>query len=205
MKKLTLIILSFLCYQFSIAQNTFEKFDIADWAEIAVPNTLELQSGIYKEIIDAKKHYFSLNAERVVFQQNGVNNGENLKTYARIIIRKDLTNENLPDLNTTSITNQDLSDVNDIYKSEIYALENNTTFPVEITKWNKVKITTLNNNKAFTFSYIRQMGNNPKTYSEVYVFWKGYNQYMLNIEYRLNDSQLWKSDLDKAVSTFKLK
>ena len=192
-------------FQISFAQTNWDKINLGNWGEIKMPSSMEIQSGIYKKVLDNAKRHFSVNAERIVFQQKGVNDGKNLETYARIIIRTDFTNENLPNLNTTNFTSQDISDLNQMYKSQVYEVANNTTFPAKIIKWNGVKIVTLNGNKAINYSYVRQMNGKPQTYSEFYVFWKGSKQHSLNIEYRINDTSIWKSDLDKAVQTFKLK
>lgn len=205
MKSVTTIFLTLLMFQVGIAQTNWDKIDLGNWGEIKMPNTMEVQSGSYKKILDYSKRHFSINAERIVFQQKGVNDGKNLETYARIIIRTDFTNENLPDLNTTNLTSQDIADLNQMYKSEVYEVANNPTYPAKIIKWNEVKIVTLNGNKAINYSYVRQMGSNPQTYSEFYVFWKGNRQHTLNIEYRIKDSSMWKSDIDKAVQTFILK
>lgn len=205
MKSITTIFLTFLMFQISFAQTNWDKINLGNWGEIKMPSSMEIQSGIYKKVLDNAKRHFSVNAERIVFQQKGVNDGKNLETYARIIIRTDFTNENLPNLNTTNFTTQDISDLNQMYKSEVYELANNTTFSAKIIKWNGVKIVTLNGNKAINYSYVRQMNGKPQTYSEFYIFWKGNKQHTLNIEYRINDTSIWKSDLDKAVQTFKLK
>ncbi len=205
MKSITTIFLTFLMFQISFAQTNWDKINLGNWGEIKMPSSMEIQSGIYKKVLDNAKRHFSVNAERIVFQQKGVNDGKNLETYARIIIRTDFTNENLPNLNTTNFTSQDISDLNQMYKSQVYEVANNTTFPAKIIKWNGVKIVTLNGNKAINYSYVRQMNGKPQTYSEFYVFWKGSKQHSLNIEYRINDTSIWKSDLDKAVQTFKLK
>ncbi len=205
MKSITTIFLTFLMFQISFAQTNWDKINLGNWGEIKMPSSMEIQSGIYKKVLDNAKRHFSVNAERIVFQQKGVNDGKNLETYARIIIRTDFTNENLPNLNTTNFTSQDISDLNQMYKSQVYDVANNTTFPAKIIKWNGVKIVTLNGNKAINYSYVRQMNGKPQTYSEFYVFWKGSKQHSLNIEYRINDTSIWKSDLDKAVQTFKLK
>ncbi len=205
MKSITTIFLTFLMFQISFAQTNWDKINLGNWGEIKMPSSMEIQSGIYKNVLDNAKRHFSVNAERIVFQQKGVNDGKNLETYARIIIRTDFTNENLPNLNTTNFTSQDISDLNQMYKSQVYEVANNTTFPAKIIKWNGVKIVTLNGNKAINYSYVRQMNGKPQTYSEFYVFWKGSKQHSLNIEYRINDTSIWKSDLDKAVQTFKLK
>lgn len=205
MRLVTTILLTFLMFQVGFAQTNWDTIELGNWGEIKMPNTMEVQSGNYKKILDYSKRHFSINAERIVFQQKGVNDGKNLETYARIIIRTDFTNENLPNLNTTNLTNQDIEDLNKMFKSEVYEVANNPNYSAKIIKWNGVKIITLNGNKAINYSYIRQTKGKPQTYSEFYVFWKRNRQHTLNIEYRLNDSSKWKIDLDKAVQTFKLK
>lgn len=205
MKVNTAIVLTFLIFQVSLAQNNWDKIELGNWGLISMPNTMEVQSGNYKKIIDYSKRHFSVNAERIVFQQKGVNDGKNLDTYARIIIRTDFASEEFPDLNTTEITSQDIADLNQMYKSQIYDVANNPTYPAKITKWNGVKIVTLNGDKSINYSYVRQMNGKPQTYSEFYIFWKGNRQHTLNIEYRIIDSDKWKSDLEKATKTFKMK
>lgn len=205
MKSIITLFITSLIFQVGLGQNNWDKIDLGNWGEVKMPNTMEVQSGNYKKIIDYSKRHFSVNAERIVFQQKGVNDGKNLDTYARIIIRTDFATEDFPDLNTTEITSQDISDLNQMYKSQIYEVANNPTYPAKIIKWNGVKIVTLNGNKAINYSYIRQMNGKPQTYSEFYTFWKGKRQHTLNIEYRIVDSTKWKSDLEKCVETFKLK
>jgi hypothetical protein len=205
MKSIITLLITLLVFQVGFGQSNWDRIDLGNWGEVKMPNTMEVQSGNYKKIIDYSKRHFSVNAERIVFQQKGVNDGKNLETYARIIIRTDFTTENLPDLNTIEITTQDISDLNQMYKSQIYEVANNPTYPAKIIKWNGVKIVTLNGNKSINYSYIRQMNGKPQTYSEFYTFWKGNRQHTLNIEYRIVDSTKWKSDLEKSVQTFKLK
>lgn len=205
MKKSILFLFAFMLIQTAVCQENWDKIDLGNWGEIKMPSSLEVQSGNYKKIIDHQKRHFSVNAERIVFQQKGVNNGKNLDTYARIIIRTDFANENFPDLNSTEISSQDIADLNQMYKSQIYEVANNPTYPAKIIKWNGVEIVTLNGNKSINYSYVRQMNGKPQTYSEFYIFWKGNRQHTLNMEYRLVDSYKWKSDLEKSVQSFKLK
>lgn len=204
MKKSTLTLFAFIfLFQFSYSQENWDKIDLGNWGFVKMPKTMEVQSGNYKKILDYSKRHFSVDAERIVFQQKGVNSGKNLKTYARVIIRTDFTSETLPNLNTIEITSQDISDLNSMYKTEVYEVANNPTYPAKIIRWNGVKIKTLNGNKCINYSYIREM-KGKQTFSEFYVFWKGNKQHTLNIEYRISDSNIWKYELEKCVKTFKL-
>lgn len=183
----------------------WDKIDLGDWGKIELPNSMEIQSGIYKKVMDYSKRHFSLNADRVVFQQKGVNNGTSLDTYARVIIRTDYSANELPDFNTMEVTASDLDELNNMYKTELSNAKNESQFPFKIIKWNDVKIITLNGNKCINYSYIRQLNGKPQTYTEFYTFWKGNKQHTLNVEYRLNDKDKWKSDIDKCVQTFEIK
>ena len=204
MKKTTLTLFAFIfLFQFSYCQENWDKIDLGNWGFIKMPKTMEVQSGNYKKILDYSKRHFSVDAERIVFQQKGVNSGKNLDTYARVIIRTDFTSETLPNLNTIEITSQDISDLNSMYKKEVYAVANNSTYPAKIIRWNGVKIKTLNGNKCINYSYIREM-KGKQTFSEFYVFWKGTKQHTLNIEYRISDSNIWKHELEDCVNTFKI-
>ena len=204
MRKLSIYLLIILLSSQSIsAQSNWEKIKINNWGIIAIPNSMEVQSGLYKKIADKAKQEFSVNAERVVFQQKGVNKGENLNTYARVIMRTDYGTETLPNLNKEILNANDISDLNSVYKAQLNELSTNSKYPAKIIKWNSVKIITIAGQKCINYSYIRQMGNNPQTYSEFYIFWKGKNQYTINTEYWIRDSEKWKTDISKSINSFK--
>lgn len=187
----------------SIAQNKSEKIYLSNWGYIELPVNMEVQAGIYKQIVDISKLQFSINSDRVVFQQAGVNIGTNLNTYARVIIRTDFGTEILPDLNNISLTVGEVKELNDMYKYQLYKVSANTTFPAKIIKWNNLKVISLNGNKCLNYSYIRKMGDNPQTYSEFFIFFKSRNQHTLNIEYRITETERWKSILNSCVNSFR--
>lgn len=205
MKKFTLLFAILILSSFKTNQNDWEKINLGSWGAINLPTSMEVQSGNYKKMVDEMKKEFSINADRIVFQQKGVNEGKNLNTYARVIIRTDYGTEILPNLNTEILTQKDLNDLNSMYYSEVQDFARNPKFPSKIVKFNKVKITLLNGNKCINYSYIREMGTNPQTISEFYIFWKGKNQHSLNIEYRIKDFEKWKADLNKCLASFKFK
>lgn len=193
-----------LIFQSAIAQSSsLEKINLGNWGIINLPKSMEVQSGIYKKIVDEAKKEFSVNAERVVFQQKGLNQGNNKQTYARVIIRTDTAQENFPNLSTEKVTPKDLTDLNQSYKSQTYEVANNPTYPAKIISWNNLKIVTINGQKCLNYSYTRKMGNNPETYSEFFIFWKGKKQHTLNIEYRINETAKWKTELVNCVNSFK--
>lgn len=204
--KIYLYLLLCLIAQSTIAQNSsLEKINLGNWGFINLPKNMEVQSGIYKQTLDKAKKEFSVNAERVVFQQKGLNEGNNKQTYARVIIRTDTAEGNFPNLNTEKVTSQDLKDLNQSYKSQVYEVANNPTYPAKIISWNNLKIATINGQKCLNYSYTRKMGNNPETYSEFFIFWKGKKQHTLNIEYRIGETAKWKTELVNCVNSFKFR
>lgn len=207
MKIRTIICLSLILLLQNLNAQTsgLEKINLSNWGYIFLPKSMEIQSGIYKQTLDNAKKEFSINAERVVFQQKGLNDGENKETYARVIIRTDTNTETFPNLNTEKITASDLADLDKSYKQQIYETANNPTFPAKIISWNAVKISTINGQKCINYSYTRKMGNNPETYSEFFIFWKGKKQHSINIEYRINETSKWKAELINCVNSLKFK
>ena len=185
--------------------STLEKINLSNWGYIYLPKTMEVQSGIYKQILDNAKKEFSVNAERVVFQQKGLNDGGNKETYARVIIRTDINTETFPNLNTEKVTSSDLADLNQTYKEQTYEAANNPSYPAKIISWNTLKLSTINGQKCINYSYTRKMGNNPETYSEFFIFWKGMKQHTINIAYRVGEVSKWKTELVNCVNSLKFK
>lgn len=200
-----LSIMLILISQIVNAQTGLEKINLSSWAYINLPPSMEIQSGIYKQKMDEAKKEFSVNAERVIFQQKGLNKGENKETYARVIIRTDNNNEVLPNLNTKKNSSIDLQLLNQSLKADVYQLADNSTYPSKIISWTSVKIVTVNGQKCLNYSYIRKMGSNPETYSEFYLFWKGKKQHSFNIEYRIKDSSIWKNELTNCIKSLYFK
>ena len=164
---------------------------------------MEIQSGVYKQFVDDAKRDFITKGERIIFQQEGLNKGLNKETYARVIIRTDKSLDYLPNLNTEKIGIDDLKLINKEYKNQVYELVNNPRFTTKIISWNDVKIISINGYNYLNYSYIRKIGNNNETYSEFYVFWKGKNQYIINIEYRVNEAYKWRDSLNNCVLSLK--
>jgi hypothetical protein len=181
------------------------KLDLDSWGEIRISPNMEIQDGIYKKILDNQKNQFSVSGERIVIQQKGLNNGTSTDTYARIIIRTDYSSEYLPNLEELNLTIDDLEFLNNQYKEQIYEASKSTPYPFQIIKWNKPKISLLNGNHCITYSYVRQLNEKPQTFSKFFVFWKGNNQHTINIEYRLKDAWMWKSEIELSISSLAFK
>lgn len=201
--KYLLFSISFFLAQFTVAQAPLQKIALNSWGTIYLPKNMEIQSGVYKQFVDDAKRDFITKGERIIFQQEGLNKGLNKETYARVIIRTDKSLDYLPNLNTEKIGIDDLKLINKEYKNQVYELVNNPRFTTKIISWNDVKIISINGYNCLNYSYIRKIGNNNETYSEFYVFWKGKNQYIINIEYRVNEAYKWRDSLNNCVLSLK--
>jgi hypothetical protein len=201
--KFLLFLIAFILAQFTVAQVPLQKITLNSWGTIYLPKNMEIQSGVYKKFVDDAKKDFITKRERIIFQQEGLNNGLNKETYARVIIRTDKSLDYLPNLNTEKISIDDLELLNKEYKSQVYDLVNNPRFTTTIISWKDLKIRSINGHNCLNYSYIRKVGDNNETFSEFYVFWKGKNQYVINIEYRVNETYKWRNSLIDCVLSLK--
>jgi hypothetical protein len=165
---------------------------------------MEIQSGLYKKIVDEAKKEYMVEGDRVIFQQKGLNSFGNFDTYARVIL-KTITGSpgDFPKKGELNISSDELSELNSSYKQEI--LNANRQWNAQLLKWTDLKISALNNYKCLYFNYTRQMPDKPSTYSEFYIFFDYDRQHSLNIEYRIADSSIWQPELEKCKSSFRIK
>ncbi len=198
---LFLIILPSIC----LSQTTsWETINISNWGVIKLPPSMEVQSGTYKRILDEAKKEFSVNADRIVFQQKGLNSYGSFDTYARVIIRTDHANSgDFPKLNEIKFSADEINELNSLYKQEV--LSSCRSWNARLAKWTDIKMSSLNGYKCLYFNYTRQMPEKPSTFSEFFIFYNDNKQHTLNIEYRLVDENTWQPELNKCKSSFRFK
>lgn len=199
---LTLLMLLFSTSLFS--QSNWETINISNWGSIKLPPSMEIQEGTYKKLLDEVKKEFSVNSDRVIFQQKGLNDFGSFDTYARVIIRTDYANpDDLPKLNEVNFSQSELDELNLMYKQEIMSVSKKMNATLQ--NWTSLKVVKLNGVNCLYFNYTRQIINKPSTFSEFYIFYNYSKQHTLNIEYRINDKSKWEPELTKCKSTFKFK
>ncbi len=189
----------------SYSQTTsWETINLSNWGTIRLPPSMEVQSGLYKKIVDEAKREYMVEGDRIVFQQKGLNTFEKFDTYARVII-KTLTGStgDFPKKGELTATPDDLSELNSTYKQDI--LKVCKQMNSQLLKWTDLKIVALNGYKCLYFNYTRQITEKPATFSEFYIFFDYDRQHSLNLEYRIADSSTWQPELEKCKSTFKFK
>lgn len=193
-------------------ENLYKVYMIEDVGYISIPNNMELQSGNYKEGMEnelkkqARKHHFFIADDRVVFQQEGLNDfsSQGVSLYARIIIETTFGyfDDYLKQTDDYSCTPKELSDLNTMYKQEI--IENAKRTGLEIVEWKGISIVKINNGTAIKVSYIRRLDYNPNVCVEMYQFHNNDRQHLITMSYRQQDSTIWKPLFSKVISSFNL-
>ena len=183
---------------------TWELINLSNWGIIRLPPSMEVQSGLYKKIVDEAKKEYMVEGDRIIFQQKGLNSFGNFDTYARVII-KTITGSpgDFPKKGELFATTNELSELNSSYKQDI--LKVCKAMNAQLLKWTDLKNTAINGYKCLYFNYTRQISGKPSTYSEFYIFIDYDRQHSLNLEYRIADSSTWQPELEKCKSTFRFK
>ena len=205
MRTFLINILLFISVLNSNSQTTnWETINLSNWGVIKLPSSMEVQSGIYKKILDNVKKEFSINADRIVFQQKGLNEFGSFSTYARVIIRTDYVNPGeLPKLNHLNFSHTEINDLNTMFKKEIISVCNKMN--AKLLYWTNAKILSLNGVKCIYINYTRKIHGKSSTFSEFYIFYNYDKQHTINFEYWTSDKTKWQPDFETCKKTFKFK
>jgi hypothetical protein len=193
-------------------ENQYKTYMIEDVGYISIPNNMELRTGNYKEMVEseikkhARRYHYFIADDRVVFQQEGLNDfsSQGLSLYARIIIETTFGyfDDYLKQTDDYSCTPEELSELNTWYKQEI--TESTKGTGLEIVEWKGTSIVKVNNGTAVKISYTRRLDYNPNVYVDMYQFQNNDRQHVITMSYRQQDSTLWKPLFSKIISSFNL-
>ncbi len=162
-----------------------ETYNIKNVLAISIPDTMELQDGLYKELLDSiKGSVFNLTPKdnRIVFQQKGLSDfgSAAYETYARMIITYDYDTELIgigPFLTSRDISNNEIEYLDKIIRlgieNEMNSISNRLV---------SYDPTTLLQTKNFSYlktSYTRVSSNNKPVYVERYMIYN--NGCLINI------------------------
>lgn len=211
MKRLLINLILIQTSIFAVAQIAFDNYRINNLGYISIPSNMEEQSGTYKVMAQKIQQQYAktLNYEidfsnRIVFQQQGPNSFQKSSTYARIIIKTILGNtadykrlSHKPSLSASEI--QKLSNQ---AKTELENGFKETQQNQKIISWYGLSIVTVNDVSAYKYSYVRQLGNNPPVYVEIYKYENYDRTHELVLSYRLEDSAIWKPLFNKVLNSF---
>lgn len=167
---------------------------------------MELQGADYKAVSEsfAKGKGFEASGEDIIFQQKGLNEFDfkNIKTYARVMIGTEHVEPGSVDKLTKRIVAapSELRIINESMKQGIVKSFEGT--PLKLLKWDGTAIMMMNGRSALKIAYVRQLNDNPSVYVEMYILQNYDRTHRLTISYRLEDSAIWKSALERTKNSF---
>lgn len=210
MNKLVYLFL-LICFN-SLSQIEFDNYALSGIGSISIPNTMELQSGMYKEIHDKLEEKaseimkFEITGNKIVFQQKGLNELEKyaFTTYARIMLETEIGKPGEYQKATSKIapTSSELQELSAEIKQQVAVAFKGTA--LRMIDWYGCSFVIINGKQFMKISYKRQLADNPEVHVDLYRIQNYDRMHTLTIAYRVSDSEVVKPIFTKVVNSFKL-
>ena len=207
-----LIFLFLISFFNSFSQIEFENYSLSGIGSISIPNTMELQSGKYKEIHDklevkvAEKFKYEITGNAIVFQQKGLNELEkkSFTSYARIMLDTDIGSPGDYQKATTKIapTSNEIKELSSDLKTQV--IDGFKGTQLKLIDWYGCSFVIINGKQCLKVSYKRQLGSNPEVHVDLYRFQNNDRMHTLTISYRVSDTETVKPIFTKVFNSFKL-
>jgi uncharacterized protein Usg len=130
---------------------------------------------------------------------------ETFKHYVRVILETQVGKlgefEKL-NFNTSKITTAEINELNQFFKekttSDLNSIHQN------IISWYPLKIEKINGMSCLHVSYQRRLNDNPIVLVNTYIFQNYDRIHSLTLSYRINETDIWKDDLDIILKSFRI-
>ena len=193
----------FVIAMFTVICAAETKIEIDGVGFLYIPDTLEIQSGTYKEVADMyKEKIFKIPAEinKIKIQQAGLNTDDKKakETYYgdfEILVTK------------IESDNDEIEILSNILKNQIqegFKKTKTKTYNQKLVKWNGLSIEQINSYYAVYTSYIRKLNDNPDVVVESYMIHNNDRQHIVTISYRVNETDRWKKVFNKVLKSLVL-
>jgi curved DNA-binding protein CbpA len=203
-----------LPFPLSLLIENWKRIYLEGIGTIDIPQTMEVQSGIYKEINDSIKPelmkfmgFVSNPKYDLIVQQKGLNDLESsaYQRYARVMLDTDIGKTGdfdtlYFDINEYSAA--DIRELNNVFHSSMNSSFSGTG--LKLVSWFPLKIEKINGMSCIHISYTRQLGNNPEVFVDIYKFQNVDKMHSLTLSYRLNENDYWSSDFDIILKSFRI-
>ncbi|WP_059369806.1 DnaJ domain-containing protein [Treponema endosymbiont of Eucomonympha sp.] len=198
----------------SLPLENWKRIYIENIGTIDIPPTMEVQAGLYKEIVDPLKPEImksmgiaSAKNYDIVIQQTGLNDLDKtgFQRYARVMIDTDISDEDDFDTLTFNIDDYsvfDINEVNEMFHSAI--IKNMTGSTLKLIEWFPLKLETINGMSCIHISYVRQLNNNATVLVNNYKFQNVDKMYTLTLSYRENEKDYWANDFKIILDSFRI-
>jgi len=194
-------------------QKGWDRIYIKDVGYFDLPPTMEIQKGKYRENIEELRRTGGEDTTQITAQQKGLNdfNSDSFKTYGRVMLNSvigeegEYFNSNF-DLSFFSAKEKSVVDqlMNDIVKKEVLSSPLCSQGSLKIIQWNSAIVEKVNGQVCVHWSYRRQLLDQPIVYIDCFQFHNYDRVHLLTLEYRESESDLWKTDFEKVVDSFRI-
>jgi len=194
---------------------TWTLYEIANIGKLAVPPTLELRDDnsftalaadiIHDSYVTHKK--IEMTKSQLVFQPKGSNDleKEGFSKYARIMITysKGKYGDFYKWDEKFELTDSEYQELDDYFKNEVVSPM--AMMNIKLIKWYPLEFGNVNGLSYMKTSFTRQMSDNPIVKVYKYNFFNSNEAVEITLSYRITESEIWKDDFSKVISTFSFK
>lgn len=199
-------------WQKSKIDTTWNKVFIKDTGTIYLPQTLEIQDGVYKKFAEGMTIKLDFEVSDLVAQNKGTNNFEGSDSFARVMLKtvngKKNDFEKL-DFDISKYTEYDINEIGNSFKTLILnqfsTLNQKTEKEAKLLSWHKPELKIINGSSCLHLEYERQLENNPVVTVNSYIFFNNDKMHTLTLSYRKSDSEQWKDDFIEILNSLKIK
>lgn len=180
-------------------KNGWKRIHLDGHCTFDIPPTMEIQSGLYKEFVNKLQNELKVKGPKFVAQQNGMNEMNQVsKHYARVLVDEA---ERGGDFST--VTSEEVNEYTTALKQELeIGLAKTGGKLIELLS---AKIEVLNGMYCFHYCYKRQINDNPIVIVNTYRFQTNDKAYTLTLSYRINESDIWESDFNLILKSFRIR
>lgn len=186
-------------------------YSFIDFGKIVIPPSLELRhDNSFTELLsDRVNEYFEktknikMNKPSVVFQPKGMDNleKESYSKYSRIILGyyKGEPGDYYKPNERIELTDYELQEIDASFKKEVLAAM--PLMDIKLIKWYPLEVVCINYKYCLKSSFDRQMQTNPVVHVDNYYFFNYDELLKLTLSFRIDESELWKSDFTKVLES----
>lgn len=191
--------------------STWNKVYIKETGTIYLPQTLEIQDGIYKKFVEGRTKKMGFEVSDLVAQNKGTNNFEGAETYARVMLTTVIGEKNdfeELDFEINKYTEREIIDIGNNFKeiilNQFSSVNQKTEKEAKLINWYQPELIKINGASCLHLRYERQLSSSPIVKVNSYIFFNNDKMHTLVLSYRKSDSDLWKEDIVKILNSLKI-
>lgn len=189
-----------------VLETGWERVELSGIGSLDIPPNMEMQTdktGIISKLYDD----FNIPPGSIVFQQRGLNENEpeSFQTFARVTIQTVTGNTGefsslyfpVPLYQT-----DELKDIDTQFKAS--TINGHAKLGIKVLDWYPPSLKTVNGMSCMYYGFTRQLNNNPVVLVHYYMFQNIDEMYILTLSYQLEKEDIWKTDFEKILDSFRI-